>query len=33
MLKVVKRDYKKKRERGGRKSKLEVEEMLVMILE
>jgi hypothetical protein len=28
MLKVVKRGYRKKRRRGGRKSKLEVEEML-----
>ncbi|MDR1195103.1 MAG: transposase family protein [Endomicrobium sp.] len=33
MLKVVKRGYKKKRKRGGRKSKLEVEEMLLMTLE
>jgi hypothetical protein len=33
MLKAVKRGYRKKRRRGGRKSKLEVEEMLLMTLE
>jgi hypothetical protein len=33
MLKVVKRGNKKKRERGGRKSKIGVEEMLLMTLE
>ncbi|MDR1941599.1 MAG: transposase family protein, partial [Endomicrobium sp.] len=33
MLKIVKREYRKKRKRGGRKSKLEVEEMLLMTLE
>ncbi|MDR0723999.1 MAG: transposase family protein [Endomicrobium sp.] len=33
MLKVVKRGYKKKRSKGGRKSKLEVEEILLMTLE